>query len=920
MSPPPIGTVTFLFTDIEGSTKLWQQNPDAMKIALERHHALLQHAIEANRGYVFQIVGDGFCAAFQTASDGVAAALAAQRAIVGESWNEVGPIRVRMALHTGPADTHAGEYKSGEYVSGLTLSRTARLLSAAHGSQILVSQVTEELVRDQLPPRVELRDLGNRRLKGFARSEQVFLLAAPDLASNLPATSALDVIPNNLPVQLTKFVGREREMFILKGLLGTTRLLTVTGTGGSGKTRLVLEVAACLASGFDDGIWLIELAGLVDPALVPQAAAAVLKVREEPGRTLIEAIVDCIRTKRMLLVFDNCEHLIPACAALIDSLLRSLPNLTVLATSREALGMAGETTWVVPSLSVPERRRQPRAAEVLRHDAVRLFVERAAAVVPGFTVTDANAATVATVCRRLDGIPLAIELAAARLNSLTIEQIAARLDERLRLLTRGNRTALPRHQTLRAALDWSYELLEASEQALFRRLSVFAGGFTIDAAQTVGAGDAVNPNEVPDLVSQLVGKSLVLMNREGAAHYQVLETLREYGAHKLHDAGEVGHVRARHRDWMLELMTRAEPELRGTNAGAWLDRLDAEHDNLRAALERGNPEADGEARLRLATASWRFWDVQGYLSEGRAWLEDALRRAGSASASLRAGALVAAGNLAYRQGDHQQAACRWEEGLALWRELGDRRRVASVLNNLGLLQQSQGDGAAAMALCEESLALKRELGDRREVAETLNNLVGIAWELGDHERAIALCEESLGLSRELGDRRGTAMALGNFGLLAYHRGDYAVARGRYEESLAIDRELGNRIGIANTLWHLGCVAQSLKEHARAAALYQDALALCFEAERNIDTAMCLESLASVACAQCDHRRGVRLFGAAAALRTRIGIPVRPADGGDINRDTTTARTSLGVETFAKLWEAGGSMTLEQAVEYATGPD
>ena len=917
MPPLPTGTVTFLFTDIEGSTKLWQQDPDAMKIALTRHHALLQHAIEANGGYVFQIVGDGFYAAFQTASDAVAAALAAQCAIVGERWNDVGSIRVRMALHTGPVDVREGEYTSGEYASGLTLSRTARLLSAAHGGQILVSQRTQELVGDQLPPQAELRYLGTRRLRDLRQPERLFQLASPELPSSFPALRSLDVIPNNLPVQLTSFIGRAREMTELKRLLTQTRLLTVTGTGGSGKTRLALEVVGHLLSDFDDGVWLIELAGFVDPALLTHVVAVVLNVREEPGRTLVQAMVDSLRGKRVLLVFDNCDHLIPACAALIDCLLRSLPNLTVLATSREALGMSGETVWLAPPLSLPDPDRRLSAAQRVTCDAIRLFIDRATAVFPRFTLTEQNAVAVATVCRRLDGIPLAIELAAARLTSLSAEQIAGRLDDRFRLLTRGNRT-VSRHQTLRTAIDSSYDLLSDRERALFRRLTVFAGGFTLDGAKAVCSDGALSAGEIVDLLTLLVDKSILSMDRGVNVRYRLLETLREYGAEKLRESGEETVWCARRRDWLLELMSRAEPELQGPRQRVWLEDIEAEHDNLRATLEWNNTEDDREPGLRLAAASWRFWQLRGYLSEGRAWLEGALRHAGNTPPSERIKALMGTGNLAYMQGDYARSEELYKESLALSRRLGDTRHIASALNNLGLICQNRGDYTVAAALCEESLVLRRKTGDPRDIADSLNNLVGVAWALGDGERAVALCEESLALWRELGDSQGVAGALNNLGLVARHHGDYAGARILYEESLAIRRELGDRISIADSLANLGYVAQCLEDYGQARGLYEESLALYRDVGANLSIAQCLERLASVACAQQQHERAARLFGAADALRATIGAPLGTPERTEIDRDIASVRAELGEKAATRALEAGHMMTQEAALTYAIG--
>ncbi|HKY50325.1 MAG TPA: adenylate/guanylate cyclase domain-containing protein, partial [Candidatus Limnocylindria bacterium] len=622
--PPtlPTGTVTFLFTDIEGSTRLWQVYPTAMKEALARHHALLQHAVDSHDGYLFQIVGDAICAAFRSAADGLGAALTAQHALARESWGQTGPLRVRMALHTGFADVRAGEYKSGEYASGLTLSRTSRLLSAGHGGQILLSHATEELVRDDLPPTVGLRDLGERRLRDLIRAERIFQAVDPGLPSEFPPLKTLDATPNNLPIQVTSFVGREREIRDVTGLLKDTRLLTLLGPGGTGKTRLSLQVAANLIDGYADGVWFVEFAPLYDPELVPQAVASTLGVREEPGRPALTTLSEYLRRRTVLLILDNCEHLIDACARLADALLRSCPGVNVLTSSREALGTAGEVTYRVPSLSLPDPRQLPSLERLADYEAVRLLVERASAVKPGFKITDANAAAAVQICQRLDGIPLAIELAAARLKDLSPREIAAHLDERFRLLTAGSRTAMPRHQTLRGLIDWSYELLPEFERALLRRVSVFAGGWHLAAAE------AVDPDAL-DLLGRLVDKSLVVADEEdGETRYGLLETIRQYGLEKLRETSDEPMVRDRHRDFYVALVESSAPNLQGPDQATWLARLETEHDNVRAALRWSLEGGNVEAAFRLGAALDSFWDTRGHISEGRQWIEQIVARAG----------------------------------------------------------------------------------------------------------------------------------------------------------------------------------------------------------------------------------------------------------------------------------------------------
>jgi predicted ATPase/class 3 adenylate cyclase len=520
----PEGTVTFLFTDIEGSTRLWEEHPAAMQAALARHDALLHQAFQVHSGVVFKTFGDQFCAAFATVPDALAAALTLQRALHAAPWEEVGALRVRTALHTGMAETRGGDY------FGPALNRVARLLEAGHGGQILLSRATQELAGDRLPEDASPRDLGEHRLKDLVRPEQIFQLVVPDLPADFPPLKTLDRRANNLPYQLTSFIGREQEMAEVKQLLSVRRLVTLTGAGGCGKTRLALQVAAEILESASDGAWSVDLAPLADPALVPQAVATALGVREEPGRPLTLTLVEFLKPQDLLMILDNCEHLVAACAQLAEALLQACPTLRILATSREPLSVGGEAPYRVPSLALPEGRQSPVLGSLMQYESVRLFVDRAATVLPTFTVTEENAPAVAQVCRRLDGIPLALELAAARVKALPVQQLAARLEDRFRLLTGGSRTALPRQQTLRATMDWSYDLLSEPERALLRRLSVFHGGWTLEAAEAVCVAEGIEAEAILDLLTALVDRSLVLYEeQEEAGRYRLLETVRQYG-------------------------------------------------------------------------------------------------------------------------------------------------------------------------------------------------------------------------------------------------------------------------------------------------------------------------------------------------------------------------------------------------------
>ncbi len=889
----PDGTVTFLFTDIEGSIRLWDEHPQAMRPALARHDALLRQAIEDNDGAVFKTVGDAFCAAFAIAPDALAAALAAQRALHAEPWPEVLSLRVRMALHTGAAELRDEDY------FGPPLNRVARLLSAGHGAQALVSAAAQELIRDALPASCSLLSLGEHRLRDLSRPETVFQLLHPDLPAEFPPLKSLDnpQLPNNLPEQITSFIGREKDIQAVKSLLDKTRLLTLTGSGGCGKTRLALQVAADVLEDCPDGAWFVELASLADPALVPQTVAQALGVREEPGKPLMQILAAALKAKRLLLVLDNCEHLLAACAQLVDTLLRSCPGVRVLASSREGLGIAGETVYRIPSLSLPDLKQRATPQSLSAYESVRLFVERAMAALPAFAVTNQSAPALAQLCVRLDGIPLAVELAAARVRSLSVEDINNRLGHRFRLLTGGSRTALPRQQTLKALIDWSYDLLSEQEKTFLARLSVFAGGWTLAAAEKVCSGEAIEDWEALDLLSSLVDKSLVLaLEKDDSVRYRMLETVREYAAVKLKEAGEEQALRGKHRDWFLALSEEAEPQLTGSEQGEWLNVLETEHDNLRAALQESlSPPQGSEGSLRFCGALWRFWLTRGYLAEGREWCEDALgREAAIERTAEKAKALNGAGVLATNQGDYSAARAYYEQSLEVRREVGDRLGIAASLNNLGIMAREQGDYAAARTHLEQSLEIQREIGARQDISRSLGNLGNVASDLGDYAAARAYFEQSLKIFREIGDRQSISNSLWGLGNVALNHADFAASRAYYEQSLEIKREIGNRQGIAESLEVLA--------------------SLTFDS--NNDVAAPLGTATAAINTESRVQRAARIWGAAQALREEIGAPQSPGEQAEQEGRIATARETLGEDAFAAAWTEGRAMTTEQAVEYA----
>jgi predicted ATPase/class 3 adenylate cyclase/DNA-binding CsgD family transcriptional regulator len=870
----PTGTVTFLFTDIEASTRLLQHLGDRYADVLTAYRRLLRAACKKNGGREVDTPGDAFFVAFSRARDACAAAVAAQRAIAAHPWPKDTVVRARMGLHTGePLNVGTG------YV-GLDVHRAARICDAGHGGQILLSSTTRDLIEQDLPEGVSLRDLGPNRLTDLAHPQHLFQVVTPDLPPDFPALRTLETFPNNLPRQLTSFIGREREMAEVKRLLSSTIMLTLTGAGGSGKTRVALQVAADLLGAFVDGAWVVELAALSDAALIPQTVASALGVPEQPGRDPIAAVNDHLREKSLLLVLDNCEHLSAAYARLAAGLLRDCPDLRILATSREPLGVPGETIWRVPSLSTPDPQHLPPHETLDQYEAIRLFAERAAAVQPEFRVTSTNAPVVAKVCHRLDGMPLAIELEAARVRAISVEQIAARLDDRFRLLTVAGWTVLPRHRTLRATLDWSYELLSEPERILLGRLSVFAGGFTLDTAEAICGGDGVEASEVLDLLARLVDKSLVVFEEQGAeARYRLLETVRQYAGDKLVASGEVEAVRTRHVDTFLGLAEATEPELEGPAQMARLRRLEVEHDNLRAALE-WSIERTPETGLRLAGALGIFWLDRGHFSEGRTWIKSVLDKSGDERTAPRAKALNGLGFLALREDDTHAAHRSFQESLQIYQGLGDKRGMADSLYRLGSWAGNLGDFAQAWAFYDQSLALSRELGYQQGIVYALCDLGHVCWHRGDYLPARALLEEGLALCRALGQKRRLAFGLWSLGLVAHDEGKYAEAHSLYEEGLVTGREAGDPFG----------------------------------------TAFCLEGFAALAATQGHATRAARLLGAAESYRAAIHSPLPHSHRSDYDRPIVRIRAILSEETFAQARTAGRAMTLEEAIQYALQPE
>jgi predicted ATPase/class 3 adenylate cyclase len=915
VASPPTGTVTFLFTDIEGSTKMWERDSSLMQVALARHDEILRSAIEERGGYIFKTVGDAFCAAFPTGPDALEAALDTQRRLLSSEWEQTGPLKVRMALHTGAAEERDGDY------FGPPVNRVARLLSAAHGGQVLLSLPTQELVRDQLPGGTSLRDLGEHRLKDLFRPERVFQVLAPELPSEFPPLRTLEAYRNNLPLQLTPLIGREKEVAEVCDLLrgDETRLLTLTGPGGTGKTRLALQAAADLLEDFSNGAFLVPLATLTQAELLLPTVAETLGVRETGEQPLDETLKAYLHERHLLLLLDNFEQVLGA-APTVTGLLAGAPGLKVLATSRAPLGLYGEKEYAVPPLSVPDVRHLPDLKTLSQYEAVRLFIERAKSGKADFEVTDESAPAVAEICVRLDGLPLAIELAAARIKMLPPRAMLQRLSSRLKLLTGGARDLPERQRTLRGTIEWSHALLDAGEQLLFGRLAVFSGGRTLEAIEAICDAEGDLPVDAFDGVSSLLDKSLIRQEEgpNGEPRFVMLETVHEFAREKLEQSGEAEQIKRVHAEYFLTLAEEAYPELRGPDQLEWLERLEAEHDNMRAALSWAMGRKEAELVLRLgSTLSW-LWSVRGYHSEGRRWLEEALAMDGRGSPEVRAMALAGAGVLASEQGDLDRAQEACEEGLEL---LANEAREASeaklnLLAFLGWVAWQREEHDKATELFEEGLALSREMNDTWWLANSLSNLATVSHSQGDSERATELYEESMDLFREQGDKQSLTYCLTNLAMVACSQGDLRRAAQLTEESVALQRELGARGDVALGLCNLGWIALLQDDLGRAADLYRESLSLSWEIGLNPLVQSALEGFACLAGAKGEAERAVRLWGAAQTLHEIKGI-LRDTDFLDeADVRISAVRSGMGEEVWEEAWRKGRTMTLDEAVSYA----
>jgi predicted ATPase/class 3 adenylate cyclase len=956
MSEFPSGTVTFLFTDIEGSTKRWEANSPAMLNAVEYHIAILDEVISTNFGVRFKVIGDAVQAAFPTAHDALVAAVVAQRQLTIQDWGGVDRLAVRMALHTGTATPRDGDYLAP------CLNRLARLLSASAGGQILLSEATRNLVRDELPVGVALIDLGEHRLRDIHEKEHVYQVTAAGLPQGFPPLKSLDAPLTNLPVQLTSFVGRERDIAEITRLLAdpTVHLLTLTGPGGTGKTRLALRVGADLVRAYKDGVWFVALAPITNAHLILSAIAEALGVREITGEPLVQTLCGYLSQKRLLLILDNFEHLVAA-ARYVSDLLANCPSLQILATSRGPLRITGEHALSIEPLTMPEAAPGVSSEDAMRFEAVRLFVERAQAARANFVIDERNAAAIVAICRRLDGLPLAIELAAARMRLLSLEALLTRLDSSLTLLTSGDRDRPERQQTLRAAIAWSYDLLGHEEQALFRRLAVFVGGWTLEAAEAIATQSPAIRSTL-DSLGALAENSLIqprnpLRPMEHAEpRFVMLETIREFAEEQLAASEERTSVERVHAAFFLDLAITAEPHLTGPEAITWLIRLDADHENLSAALEHFRREGNGDRAVAMAAALWRFWWLRGHITEGRGELEEtlALQLTMRAPREL-AVALDGAGVLAETQGDYDRAELLHQRALQLARTDDDRESIARSLGNLGVIAADRGEFERAAELLSESLYLARVVGQAHLVATALNDLGGVAHSRGDLTRAEELYRESLAIRRKSGSGSDIARTLNNLGFISLAMQAFSKACAYFEESLALYRENGDKWGIAGPLYglamaslpddpkhstdlleeslalfreagdarnaanawlNLGSLALSSRDVDRALESYREALSGFYAVDDLEGITEALSGAGRAYARRGEHATATHLLAAAAALSDADQPPGSP---GEDDPDLESARSVLGENGFMDAWRSGRGLSVEEAIAEACGP-
>jgi predicted ATPase/class 3 adenylate cyclase len=901
----PTGTVTFLFTDIEGSTSLAQQYPNQLPLLLARHNEILNQVIKAHNGYIFQLVGDSYAVAFHSAQEALAAALEAQRMLHSEVWDPAS-IRVRMGLHTGAANADVNDNSLRGYEGYFTIARAQRVMSVAHGGQVLLSNPTAEIMRDDLPPGVTLRDMGEYHLKSLVNPEHLWQIVAMELQHEFPPLKTISVLTSNLPLQISRLIGRERELTQISELLTYTRLLTLTGLGGIGKTRLAIGAAEKLLSDFPQGIWFVSLESLTSSEFLVEAIGVALGLPFSGQAPSLDHLLEFLRQKDLLLVLDNFEHLLPQGTKLVVEILHKTPGVKLLVTSRERLNLKVEWVLEIQGLDYPKKGQQDT---VEAYPAAELFLQNAYRVT-GRMLPAEELTCVGHIARLVEGAPLALEIAAAWTRTLSCQDIVDEIEKGLDFLQARESDFPERHRNMRAVFSYSWQLLSDEERSVYRKLSVFRGGFDCEAARQVAESSLDN-------LASLVDKSLIRLGPN--QRYQIHELLRQFAVYELEQAGEAEITRELHLAYYLALAEQAEPNLRGKDRNNWLVRLDADHDNLMEALQPGQVSiASDEMVLRLAGALALFWFFRGYISEGRVRSETALKRI-TCQGLARAKALHSAGGMAWIQGDYVTARFRLEESVKIFREEGDRRGLAVALCDLGSAVGFQGARRTAISLYEESVQLLREEGDRWSLALSLALLGYTIHYQGDDASAHALFGESRTLFQELQDGWGLSYPVIGIGLIACRQANYKTALSCFQEASELRRSESNPWDFANVINLLGEVYQRIGELEMAASLYKESLVLDQLVGDKAKIALVLHNLGSVAQGQGQPERALRLFAASKGLRSSITRPFTITTKKDRAGRVDSVRSILGEQLFATIRAEGQAMTLDEAIEYALEP-
>lgn len=863
MISKPTGYVTFLFTDIEGSTKLAQEFPETIHSALDRHNSILKDAVESNNGFVFETVGDAFCCAFEKANDAVKAAIEAQINLNSERWEDA-VIKIKIGIHSGNT-----EWSGNKYMGYITLARTARVMSSAYGGQILVSEETYKKITEDLPNFISFRDLGSRRLKDLIQPMKLYQTVTSGLISDFPPLKTLDARPNNLPIQLTNFIGREKEITEIKRILSDASLLTLLGPGGTGKTRLALQVGADIIDEFNNGVWLVELAPLTDPSLIPLTIARSLKISELPNQETEQTLTDYLKDKELLIILDNCEHLINECANISEKLLQNCPKLKIFATSREALRSDGENVYKVMSLSHPEPNQINTPLELSQFEAVRLFIERALAVNTNFRVTNENAPALAQICFQLDGIPLAIELAAARITVLSVEKICDKLNDRFKLLTGGKRTALPRQQTLKALIDWSYDLLTEKEKILLQRLSVFSGGWSLEAAEEVCPDEIIYKDEIIDMQTTLLDKSLIQSSEvNGAVRFFMLESIKQYAKEV---SGTNKELNLKHLNYFKKLADYEQMGLNGTSQVEWVKLIETELDNIRSAIQWAT-ENQPEQAFSFVNDMTEFWNIKGYFKEALQTLLRVLEIESPVNIILRAKVLCSAGNMSFGLGNRDDAIRFGNESLSILRKTNDKLEIGNCLNALGASSSLIAANLdETLGYYNEAISIFRELGNQKGIALTLYNLSFAVHREGNPELALDYKKEALKIFKDLNDTHQITLTLASLGVFEFKRNNFEPAKLYSEESLANAYQMGDKYLITINLINLGCIYSGLKDYKKALELLQESLTILRECGYRGSILVALMYLGEVLSKSGDDEKAINYYKESIQIGTDTGI-------------------------------------------------